>query len=145
MIRYLPATKSVELLTILKKSTKKYGFPGGKIESGETLWDATVRETREEIGSEIKLLGNQASRYKFRTQTGLKELFVFPARVISGEPRIAEPDKLYNLMWAPIHQYMTRRSDLMDYVSEFAREPHCLTLSEAFGAEISELESKVKA
>lgn len=39
-----------EILNVLAKNKTKYGFPGGKLEKGETPLQAVVRETEEEIG-----------------------------------------------------------------------------------------------
>lgn len=39
-----------KVLMILRTKDGKWGFPGGKLEKGEGFYDATVRETVEEIG-----------------------------------------------------------------------------------------------
>lgn len=41
-----------EILNVLAKNKNKtkYGFPGGKLEDGETPLDAVIRETEEELG-----------------------------------------------------------------------------------------------
>lgn len=42
--------RDVEVLTVRKRGTDLYQFPGGKPESGETPLDAAVREVHEETG-----------------------------------------------------------------------------------------------
>lgn len=39
--------------TIVKAKNGKLSFPGGKLESGETSWEAAIREFKEETGLEI--------------------------------------------------------------------------------------------
>lgn len=43
-----------EILNVLAHNKNKYGFPGGKIEAGESPTEAVVRETEEELGVAIK-------------------------------------------------------------------------------------------
>ena len=40
----------IEILNVLAHNKNKYGFPGGKLEAGESPEDAVVRETEEELG-----------------------------------------------------------------------------------------------
>lgn len=39
-----------EILNVLAHNKDKYGFPGGKLEAGESPEDAVIRETEEELG-----------------------------------------------------------------------------------------------
>lgn len=39
-----------EILNVLAHNKNKYGFPGGKLEAGESPEDAVMRETEEELG-----------------------------------------------------------------------------------------------
>ena len=75
-----------------------WGSFGGHVEFGETPIEATKREAMEELGVEI---GNVqfavcADMQKF----GKQYIDIsFTAEIISGEPRICEPDKVEELGW----------------------------------------------
>lgn len=77
----------------------KYGLPGGVVEPDETPPQAAVREAKEEIGTEIELEylvgtyhlsgGGQIEMFNF----------VYKARIVSGEPHIADPNEVLRLEW----------------------------------------------
>jgi len=61
-------------------------FPGGKVEKGESLEEALIREIREELGIRIKLgplIRDETFAYDDRTV----HLHFFDCRVLKGEPR----------------------------------------------------------
>lgn len=83
-------------------------FPGGKVEPGEAIGDALVRELREELGIEAAaggLLRRLVHRYADREV----ELEFLHATVVSGEPRAMEvaglgwfgPDEMRGLPLLP--------------------------------------------
>jgi 8-oxo-dGTP pyrophosphatase MutT (NUDIX family) len=41
------------VLTVRKRGTSRFMLPGGKLEPGESAYDAAVREVREEVGLEV--------------------------------------------------------------------------------------------
>ena len=71
--------------------------PGGKIEPGENIEDAVVREVFEEVGVKVRVI-QKISDY-FHYQEG--ELFGiysgYKVEVVSGTPFIREPDKFSEL------------------------------------------------
>lgn len=63
----------------------KWEFPGGKIERGETSWDALKRELDEELGVQAKI-GDEVARIKhYYKNGGAVELRFFVVREFQGE------------------------------------------------------------
>lgn len=89
----------------------EWEFPGGKVEAGEDLAQALVREIREELGVEIEVGERLGST---RTEVGTADrprrivLHVFICRWLAGEIRLAEhegwrwvdADGLSSLLWS---------------------------------------------
>jgi ADP-ribose pyrophosphatase YjhB (NUDIX family) len=79
-----------------------WSLPGGKVEFGEPVKDAIVREIAEEIGVRIALL----------RPLGIVELIglddqhwvspIYLPRIVDGEPENREPEKLETVAWAPL-------------------------------------------
>lgn len=94
-----------ELLVLFKTKHQHWEFPGGKVESGETLEEAARREVREELGVEVNI-----TRYldyeKFKVDDQQFHSHKYLATIKSGyTPKVNEPDKFSDMMWLPIKQY----------------------------------------
>jgi MutT/NUDIX family protein len=84
-------------------------FPGGKLEEGESPEQALIREIKEELNSEIKIVSyiNEASyNYDF----GAVVMKTYHAKLISGNLELLEhqnstwlaPHELSTINWAPV-------------------------------------------
>jgi ADP-ribose pyrophosphatase YjhB (NUDIX family) len=79
-----------------------YTFPGGRVEFGESLTEALIREIREETGLVIEIVGLIGYREALPPRTGGYGHFVilpFAARWVSGE--VALNDELDDARWLP--------------------------------------------
>ncbi|RSJ41151.1 CTP pyrophosphohydrolase [Streptococcus gordonii] len=90
-------------------------FPGGKLEEGESPEQALIREIKEELNSEIKIVSyiNEASyNYDFGTVV----MKTYHAKLISGNLELLEhqnstwlaPHELSTINWAPVDRPAVR-------------------------------------
>ena len=94
----------------------------GHLEPEETLKEAMIRETKEEIGIVVKkenLSYVSTIHAKFSDAEYL--LVSFHASIFDGVPEIREPDKCNELRWVPIHDLPkeiidTRKMMIEDYL-----------------------------
>lgn len=79
---------------MLKRKNGHMTFPGGKIEEGETIAEAAIRETAEEAGLEIDILD------VLETQTVGDYFLVYVHAVYrSGALRVMEPENFDEAGW----------------------------------------------
>lgn len=81
-----------------------WGIPGGTVEYGETLEDAAVRETEEELGITVKPLKTLSMLNHIIPEE--KQHWVTAAVVsllIKGTPKIQEPGKIDKTRWINVH------------------------------------------
>lgn len=72
--------------------------PGGKVHPGEGLEESVVREVAEELGVDVRVTG-LFGEYPTHTPEGLFVVSMYLCDIISGEPRICEPEKIPEFGW----------------------------------------------
>ena len=68
-------------------------FPGGKVEEGENLSEALIREIREELGVEIAV-GEPCGVYRHAYTHFHIQLHAFYCELISGQPQALEASEI---------------------------------------------------
>ena len=97
--------KDETLLVLWRKKHNHYEIPGGKVESGETLEQTAIRETKEEIGCDVKVIKYlcykdfHIDKKDFRSHTYLAEILG------KQRPKVIETDKFDHVFWLPITRY----------------------------------------
>jgi 8-oxo-dGTP diphosphatase len=71
-------------------------FPAGKVEPRETVEQAAVRETLEEVGLEVSAVKTLGDR--IHPATGRRMIYVV-CEVLSGQAHVADPDELADIAW----------------------------------------------
>lgn len=85
---------------LAKNEVGAWIVPGGTVDFGETLKEATIREVKEELGVDIEL-GEQLLCYDHLLPDENQHWVAtaFMARIISGTPEILEPGKCDEIAW----------------------------------------------
>lgn len=78
-----------------------WNVPSGKLEEGEDLLTAAVREAREEVAVEVHSARLATVVHVLRDHQPARVGFFFEALSWSGEPANAEPHKCGGLRWCP--------------------------------------------
>lgn len=97
-----------ELLLLLRKKAPEKGtwmIPGGAIEFGEKIEDTVKREAREELGIGVEIIRHLNTGNHIIVDEGKKTHWVAPVflcRIVSGEPKILEPEKHADIGWFPL-------------------------------------------
>ena len=80
----------------------KWNLPAGKVEKGQTLEEAAIREAKEESGYDVELV-REIDMYHKDGDKSLKH--VFEAKIIGGELKIPE-DEILDAKWLTYEQIL---------------------------------------
>jgi 8-oxo-dGTP diphosphatase len=76
-----------QVLLCHRRDIDAWNLPGGRVEQGESPWDAAVREVREEVGLEVEIARLTGLYWK---PDSAELVFNFEARIVSGQPGLSE-------------------------------------------------------
>jgi 8-oxo-dGTP diphosphatase len=71
-------------------------FPAGKVEPGESVGEAAVRETQEEAGLAVRAIRSLGER--MHPDTG-RMMFYVVCEVVDGEAHVADRDEIAEVAW----------------------------------------------
>lgn len=116
-----------ELLLIQRlkaPETGAWGLPGGKIDFGETVKDAIMREIKEELGIDIGLIDPVYMTEIIDKGDGRHWVSpVYRAHIIKGEPQLMEPHKHGGWGWFDLNDLP---ANLTTPTLQFLTRYHCL-------------------
>ena len=119
----------VEVIVVHRRSPPLWALPKGTPDAGETIEETALRETREETGLAVEIVGELSSiRYFFvRGRTRFhKTVHFFLMRAIGG--RIEDHDTEFDeVRWAPIDEALA----ILTHATERSVVEHALAMIEA--------------
>lgn len=99
--------KENKILLMKRKNTGSddgmYELPGGHLEANEDLYDAMIREVKEELLIDLKREDLKII-HLMHHYTGERLNFIFSANASKLEPKIGEPNKCEQLVWTNINE-----------------------------------------
>ena len=98
VVAWRPADTGAEVAVVHRPRYDDWSLPKGKLDPGETIPEAAVRETAEETGYQVRL-GAQLGETRYQVQEGKKVVRYWAAQVCSGT--FAPNDEVDELRWLP--------------------------------------------
>jgi 8-oxo-dGTP diphosphatase len=119
-----------EVLLMLRNASTFHEYwanPGGRLEEGETAEEGTVREIKEELGVDVRIV-REISVYDHYVEGALFGKYAgFLVSVVSGEPRIVEPEKCAALEWFSVSALPKKITPYtLQYIKDLFPEAECV-------------------
>lgn len=94
-----------------KKAYKKWCFPAGHLDVGETIFEAAVREAREESGCEVELTGLCHTVQIEHSENACAVAFTFTAKLLREGLGYRE-DEILDVQWFTYEEILAMRDQL---------------------------------
>ncbi|MEK3779402.1 NUDIX hydrolase [Paenibacillus sp. FSL R5-0810] len=91
----------------------KWSFPGGRIEKGESIQAAAVREVKEETGYDVRLTGTTGVYQFVSSLSSHVVMFHFVGEITGGALRPA-PDEIRDYCWVRLQDLISGYIDYRD-------------------------------
>lgn len=113
-------SRQVLLVQNANQGNPYWSLPGGYVQTGETLTEAVVRETKEETGLTVSVMNLYSVReVLFQKREHHAIIFTFLAQVTDGELNIEDPDhEVTEAKWVDLET----ANALMPYLPEKIRD-----------------------
>lgn len=96
--------KKINIAFVKEKGLSNYVLPKGRVEKGETLEEAALREIKEEAGlTDLKLIGKLGARERLDFEKDFWKIthyFLFITEQKDGIP--TDPNHKYGVFWFPL-------------------------------------------
>jgi mutator protein MutT len=102
-----------KILFVQRSATKKtlpniWAFPSGKVEKGESVEEAVVREAKEELGV-VVLVKKKLATTELPELSARLHFMICSIR--SGEPSIKAPEEIQSLRWLSFKEFFDEYGD----------------------------------
>jgi len=111
-----------KILLLLRKDRNEWSIPGGKVELNEKIEDTALREMKEEIGVDIKILKMLDTVETFADNVHWLSIIVV-GKIIKGEPKNMEEEVHSEIKWfdlnnLPEKQFLPSKLAIEAYLKE---------------------------
>lgn len=91
---------------------RRWGFPGGAVEGGETPVQAVVGEVREETGADVSV-GELVGTYGLADSS--LSGYVFRCTIVAGTPAVPPTDEIAEISWCATDELPSPQTNLLHH------------------------------